>query len=340
MLFSKKRTPLSTAGEWAIAFTATWFLGGLYLDGWAHNHVPELETFFTPWHAVFYSGFFAMVFSLLFVTWMNKSKKTSWWGAVPSGYDVPVIGTLIFMTGGIGDMFWHEILGVEDGIEALLSPTHLVLATGMTLMLSGGLASWWKRAEKKGQRGFVVQLPMILSATYVLSLLAFMAQYSHFIDLFPAGVRPDGDTFFRQALPISGYMIHFSLIMGVLFFIMKRGKPAFGAVTFMLTLNVLSLSLMRLDYFGESVPMTVGALFTGLIADIILLHLYPLEKNMANLRVFAFGVPAVFLSFYFSYLLSAEGVWWSIHMWAGSIFIAGATTLLLSFLVWPPAWED
>ena len=27
------------------------------LDAWAHNNVPGLETFFTPWHAVFYSGF-------------------------------------------------------------------------------------------------------------------------------------------------------------------------------------------------------------------------------------------------------------------------------------------
>src|SRR6266536_4204640 len=34
-----------------------WLIGGLFLDGWAHNTRPQLETFFTPWHAVFYSGF-------------------------------------------------------------------------------------------------------------------------------------------------------------------------------------------------------------------------------------------------------------------------------------------
>ena len=22
-----------------------WFVGGLYLDGWAHSHIPQLETF-------------------------------------------------------------------------------------------------------------------------------------------------------------------------------------------------------------------------------------------------------------------------------------------------------
>jgi hypothetical protein len=31
-------------------------IGGL-LDGWAHNNIPQLETVFTPWHAVLYGGY-------------------------------------------------------------------------------------------------------------------------------------------------------------------------------------------------------------------------------------------------------------------------------------------
>jgi len=30
-----------------------WFTVGLLLDAWAHNNVPRLESFFTPWNAVF-----------------------------------------------------------------------------------------------------------------------------------------------------------------------------------------------------------------------------------------------------------------------------------------------
>ena len=36
---------------------SVWFVLGLFLDAYAHADAPELETFFTPWHAVFYSGF-------------------------------------------------------------------------------------------------------------------------------------------------------------------------------------------------------------------------------------------------------------------------------------------
>ena len=35
-----------------IALLCAVFQGGAYLDLWAHVHQPELETFFTPWHAV------------------------------------------------------------------------------------------------------------------------------------------------------------------------------------------------------------------------------------------------------------------------------------------------
>jgi hypothetical protein len=41
------------------------FQGGASLDLWAHVHRPELETFFTPWHAVLYAGFFAMAAAMV-----------------------------------------------------------------------------------------------------------------------------------------------------------------------------------------------------------------------------------------------------------------------------------
>ena len=37
-----------------------WVVAGMVLDAWAHQNVSQLETFFTPWHAVLYTGFMAM----------------------------------------------------------------------------------------------------------------------------------------------------------------------------------------------------------------------------------------------------------------------------------------
>src|SRR5262249_25135566 len=37
--------------DWLIGLLSCWLTGGLFLDGWAHNHLGSMETFFTPWHA-------------------------------------------------------------------------------------------------------------------------------------------------------------------------------------------------------------------------------------------------------------------------------------------------
>jgi hypothetical protein len=46
--------------DWTVVLLSGWFVGGLFLDGWAHHYIPELESFFSPWHAVFYMGFLAV----------------------------------------------------------------------------------------------------------------------------------------------------------------------------------------------------------------------------------------------------------------------------------------
>ena len=34
--------------DWIVIALSTWLVLGGYSDAWAHNHVPSLETFFTP----------------------------------------------------------------------------------------------------------------------------------------------------------------------------------------------------------------------------------------------------------------------------------------------------
>src|SRR5260370_32790722 len=51
--------------DWIMVVVSVWWLGGLFIDGWAHSNIPQLETFFTPWHAVLYSGYLAVAITLL-----------------------------------------------------------------------------------------------------------------------------------------------------------------------------------------------------------------------------------------------------------------------------------
>jgi Tol biopolymer transport system component len=165
--------------DWLIIAASTWFIGGAYLDGWAHNHLPNLETFFTPWHAVLYSGFLAVTAVLCFALLRNHAQGYPWLRAMPPGYNLSLLGAFIFALGGVSDMLWHILFGVEVSVEALLSPTHLLLAFGGILMISGPLRSAWLRFPGHSVPGWATLLPAVLSLTFILSQFAFFTQYAH-----------------------------------------------------------------------------------------------------------------------------------------------------------------
>jgi hypothetical protein len=46
----------STRFDFIATAVAGWFIFGIYADGWAHNHIPQLETFFTLGHGILYTA--------------------------------------------------------------------------------------------------------------------------------------------------------------------------------------------------------------------------------------------------------------------------------------------
>jgi hypothetical protein len=53
------------------------------------------------------------------------------------------IAAVLFLVAGVGDMIWHTVFGIETGLDAALSPTHLLLVASGTLLLTSPLRSWW-----------------------------------------------------------------------------------------------------------------------------------------------------------------------------------------------------
>lgn len=105
-------------------------VGGVYLDGWAHIHTGLIDTFFTPWHGLLYSAYVALAVVLVGTVLRNRTSGFAGWRAIPQGYEPAVIGVAVFALGGLGDMIWHLLFGIDVDLEALLSPTHLLLALG------------------------------------------------------------------------------------------------------------------------------------------------------------------------------------------------------------------
>lgn len=321
--------------DWVVVALSAWLVGGAYIDGWAHNHLDEaLETFFTPWHAILYSGFLAMAAfygGTLVAGWRKGGR---WMEAIPSGYRWPFLGVPLFMMGGIGDMIWHLVFGIEKDVEALLSPMHLLLAISAFLLVSGPFLAARARPDPDEGATPVVWAPAVLSLAFVLSLVTFMTQFDHPLAYgLVEPLRPKGPASTAQSASIGGILLYAAFLTGFALTALRRRKLPPGAMTVLVGLNAYLMATLDDQY-----RLIAGAVLAGVIADLFIQAGHPsAEGRVPELRFFSFLLPFAYVALYFASLfVFCEGVWWPVHMWAGAPVMAGLVGLMTSFVAAPP----
>jgi hypothetical protein len=322
--------------DWAMVVLSSWFLGGLFLDGWAHTHGQVDKSFFTPWHAVLYSGHLAVTTFLIVTLIRNLVRGYAWRRALPAGYGLSLLGGVLFGLGGIGDLIWHTLFGIEKNVEALISPTHLVLAASGFLIYTGPLRAAWRKSNAE-TKGLAQQLPMLLSFTFTLSLLTFFTQIAHPIaNLWGAEVVAPTTTDQLKEQGVISILLDTALLMGAVLLLVRRWSLAPGALSIIFTLNAVAMGFLY-DQGAYPLAHVAARAAAGLVADVLLVQLKPSEKRPSALRWFAFGVPSVVFGLYFLTTQITTGISWTVHLWAGSVVMAGVVGLLVSFLAVPPA---
>jgi hypothetical protein len=317
--------------DWAFTLLSAWLIGGVFLDGWAHNHGKVDDVFFTPWHAVLYSGALAIILCLSAAYARNLMRGYIWPRLLPDGYGLSLAGAVLFLTGGALDLLWHELFGTEVSLEALLSPTHLLLASSGILMIGGPLRAAANQLSPT-TRGWRALGPLLITATLTLSMLSFFTQYGHPIaEPFAARGFVSHPSGFIRALGISAILLQSALLVGMIVLLTRRWSLPFGALTLLIALNSGLMSI-----FHDTYHLLPAALAGGLLADLLLRWLRPTAGRPAQLRLFAFAVPAASYGLYFAALWLTSGIEWTVHLWMGTIVLAGAVGLFVSFLVASP----
>lgn len=310
-----------------LSILSCWFLGGLFVDGWAHTHGKVDSTFFTPWHAILYSGYFSMAIALIVVVWLNHRHGYSWLRSIPRGYALSLLGVPLFTVAGAGDLVWHTLFGFEVGIEPLLSPTHLLLAFSAALMITGPLRAVWGRADKnQGWRGLQ---PALFSLVAFLALLTFFTSFAHpIVDIYLVTDFISNDL---KSRAVAGLLLQTIILMSVILVAVRRWRLPIGSMTLLIAPNAALLTV-----FSDSYLLIPGALLAGVIADVLLWRLRPSASRIDALRTFAIAVPMVYYTFYFATLGLTDGITWSIHLWLGAIVMSGVVGLLLSYVLVAP----
>lgn len=307
----------------------SWFVGGLHLDGWAHSHIPQLETFFTPWHAALYSGYLVCAMAIVGVVAINHSRGYSWRQAIPAGYELSLLGVPLFLMGGVADLIWHILFGIEANTEALLSPTHLILAFSGVLIVSGPFRAAWRRSDTGTSSSWATLFPMLLSFLATFSFFTFFTEYAH--PFVRTWLVTQASTDIEKSLGIAGILLQTGLLMGFVLLLVKRWHLPFGALTFILTVNTAMVGV-----FSDEYRLIPAAFVAGLVADLFIRFFNPSSERQDVLRLFAFLVPVVLYLGYFTELITMDGTTWTIHLWLGSCVLAGIVGLVLSYLLVPP----
>ena len=238
-----------------------WVVLGVFVDGWAHFNRPGLETFFTPWHALLYSGAGALFGWLLLPTRAVTHRDRLWAGAAAA----------IFTVGGLGDLLWHQAFGVEAGLSALVSPTHLLLLLGGLI----GLTAPLRETRDRRLDGFRAALPVLGAVTLAAALGAFFLLYvSPFatdaptiaVTAIPEGAPGHEEAEAPAVTGLAAYLVSTVVMVVPLLVLRLRGLFPFGTITVLVTtIAVLSTGVTQF----EQPAAPVAALTAGLAADLI-----------------------------------------------------------------------
>ena len=324
-------------------------VSGLFIDGWAHNHGRVDDSFFTPYHAVMYSSYALFGIVLVGLHYRNVNRGYTFLKALPQGYLISLIGVFIFGGGGLADLLWHSAFGIEDGIEALYSPSHLLLGIGYSTVIAGVIQSAWVRQE--AMHGWRDLWWVMLAASCLISIFTFFTQFMTFVSEFDEMLRrPFYADVLTQAV-IASYIVSTGLMIGTVLFLMRRWTLPKGAVSAIFALNATLMGLMLLlevrgfglvDFLLLMTLMVLPALLAGIVADVLIwrLKITPQSSDairiMATLSAFVLG-GAYILAIQILGMVQDTGLWWEIHTWLGIPTLCAIAALLLSLLIFPPA---
>ena len=336
-----------------------WCLGGLLIDAFAHIAGQVDDTFFTEWHAVWYSGataYGAYIFYAVMPEGGVREMLRRPFGVlsdVAPEHRPGVWGIIVFFISGFGDMIWHETLGVESNLDILLSPTHIGLFAGLMLSVTGPLWSAWAD-PKSGVNGLRSQaLPIFgLGAAWCVVLLivrythpwimgineyCYTAEYSY------TCWNSDYNT--ALATGMRALLIHAALTSAVLLLFLRRWTPAPGSLAVLVSFHALGTWVYA--EFDQSM-LVMGLIWAVLVEALRFMWIRGWRAS--------FVAAAVALQvLVFQVTLLVRGPWatwwegtdlhmvpfgWTVHATFGAVVLCAFVGVMATTLAFPPALPD
>ena len=272
----------------------------------------------------------------------RRSYGLPWNQCIPQPYHLALLGFPIFLVAGIGDLIWHHFLGVEEGVDALLSPTHQALGLGMFFLASGSIRS--VLSDRPRATSLIQQAPLVVGFASWLILVHFGTAYAFDpgaarVDAPPpiAPFTPD----YLTALSIGYYKISIGVLIAIFQSALMAGFALYAVARIRLRPGALTLFFVLANVpaaaaFTNDTPLLVFAvvqsLAAGIFADVFIARYDPNPEGGPAYRWFAVLLPLTYSGTYLVAVCVAGGTWWDWNVALGAWIWTGVAGYALSLL--------
>ncbi len=229
------------------------------------------ETFFTPSHAVLYTGAgLTAITAMIGIYILRRSRKEMSGKSFYTAFKLLIIGAAILLISGPGDFMWHSTFGVDG----LMSPPHLALMTGILISnISAvvGLARILPYVQsKRNQTVFRSALIPAFAALWFSSIwyiFMFVLPLSNGIH-FKFNPNP--------SVAVATATIAIPFISAMIFLIASRTMGRLGAASAIggtvISFNVLANILPAYHFLGAFLPWQLLAVIPAIVGADIAIH--------------------------------------------------------------------
>jgi hypothetical protein len=239
--------------------------------------IGNVESFCTPPHSVIYSGVALAIGSIilgviLFSIFEEKKGSRSISPVyflrlsiiLPFPLKLAVIGSLLQLTAGPFDFWWHN----QFGFDGLLSPPHSVLASGMLMVALGALIGIYTIKRDNNSLSFI---RVSLAIAFAVFLMVAVGMVLMFTLPFSKGQYFDFNPDPLAAMAAASLLIPF--LIGLCLFSAARVSSMpfiFTSIIAVIMLIQSTTTIISNSYFVGLFPFYLLNIFPAVLADIIL----------------------------------------------------------------------
>lgn len=328
------RPPASRRTDVVTTVLSMWFVLGLFLDAYAHSNFPQLESFFTPWHAVFYSGFAATGGYVVWTAYRNTGPGRRGIAAVPLGYGMTMVALPAFVVFGAADLAWHTFLGIETTTDIFFSPSHLGLIASMFVILTSPLRSAWSDPALGTAPSLRALAPAVFALSFAATLVLLFLTYGNAL-LYDPGQIVDGFSDLKgRASTLAVRMVVTNLVLlAPLLLLARRWQLPPGAAT----IGYLSAALLSGMLTGlRNIPVLLAMVAAGVVVDLLAATLRPTAARRGAYWAFGLLAPLATWGLYLGVAIAVVDRFPAVAaLWTGAPVVAALLGWTLAALLLP-----